>query len=299
MFASFQDRMPWLKLMQRPAFFFPVLSATPYVHPPSPGEQGGATPSRATYLPTAKAVVGVFPAIVQEFTALMAAAPLTFRDTPSDDPALTAGRDPNGWRRLVFLSRGEWNETACSLMPTVCDVLRQDSAIAGQIPPEKVARLNEQGGWKPSPGNAWLNPDVAGGQERHPLDIKPFKSNSGKVIDQTVSVLRLAPGARLLPHCGSTNGRLNIHFGLVIPEGCKLRVADELRDWHVAQPIIFGTHARAAYRSTARRVTCDCAGFPGRAGLGQVAGQALRVCTIMCATVRHRSSRQSAAAREH
>ena len=31
-FTSFQDRMPWLKLMQRPSFFFPLLSATPYVY---------------------------------------------------------------------------------------------------------------------------------------------------------------------------------------------------------------------------------------------------------------------------
>ena len=100
---------------------------------------------------------------------------------------LRTGRDPDGWRRLVFLSRGEWNETACGLMPTVCDVLRRDSAIAGQIPAEKVTQLNAEGGWQPSPSNAWLNTEVAGRNPgRHALDVTPFESNGGKVIDQTV-----------------------------------------------------------------------------------------------------------------
>ena len=66
--------------------------------------------------------------------------------------------------------------------------------------------MNLEGGWKPAPTNAWLDPALATNKERHLFDVEPFNINDGKVIDQTVSVLRLAPGARLLPHCGSTNG---------------------------------------------------------------------------------------------
>ena len=60
-------------------------------YPPSPGEEV-QVPPRDAFLPTVKSVLGVFPAIAKEFADLMAASPLTFHDTPSDDPALTAGQ---------------------------------------------------------------------------------------------------------------------------------------------------------------------------------------------------------------
>ena len=36
----------------------------------------------------------------------------------------------------------------------------------------------------------------------------------GHVPDLEVSILRLSPGAKVIPHTGSSNARLNVHFGL-------------------------------------------------------------------------------------
>lgn len=37
------------------------------------------------------------------------------------------------------------------------------------------------------------------------------------------------PGTHVFPHCGPTNCRLRAHLGLVVPEGTKLRVAQQER----------------------------------------------------------------------
>jgi aspartyl/asparaginyl beta-hydroxylase (cupin superfamily) len=45
----------------------------------------------------------------------------------------------------------------------------------------------------------------------------------------TVFVSRLLPGTHIPAHCGATNTQLTCHFGLVIPEGVEMRVANEVR----------------------------------------------------------------------
>ena len=49
----------------------------------------------------------------------------------------------------------------------------------------------------------------------------------------------ISPGTHLRPHCGSTNGRLTAHFGLVVPEGCSIRCGDEIRTWEEGKVIVF------------------------------------------------------------
>ncbi|MFF8618464.1 aspartyl/asparaginyl beta-hydroxylase domain-containing protein [Streptomyces sp. NPDC015350] len=39
------------------------------------------------------------------------------------------------------------------------------------------------------------------------------------------------PGTHVAPHCGFINVRVRCHLGLVVPEGCAMRVHDETRDW--------------------------------------------------------------------
>ena len=39
----------------------------------------------------------------------------------------------------------------------------------------------------------------------------------------------MKPGVHVWPHCGPTNCRIRAHLGLVIPDGPKIRVADETR----------------------------------------------------------------------
>lgn len=50
----------------------------------------------------------------------------------------------------------------------------------------------------------------------------------------------LAPGTVLRPHCGSTNARLTLHFGVVIPEGdITIRCGTESRKWIEGDSIVF------------------------------------------------------------
>lgn len=49
----------------------------------------------------------------------------------------------------------------------------------------------------------------------------------------------LAPGTHIIPHCGPTNTRLRCHLGLVVPDGCRIRVGDEVRGWEEGRCIVF------------------------------------------------------------
>ena len=49
----------------------------------------------------------------------------------------------------------------------------------------------------------------------------------------------ISPGTHLRPHCGSTNGRLTAHFGLVVPDGCEIRCGEEVRAWEEGKVIVF------------------------------------------------------------
>jgi aspartyl/asparaginyl beta-hydroxylase (cupin superfamily) len=47
------------------------------------------------------------------------------------------------------------------------------------------------------------------------------------------------PGTHLRPHCGTTNTRLRCHLGLIVPEGCSMRVRTEVRPWEEGKCLIF------------------------------------------------------------
>lgn len=51
----------------------------------------------------------------------------------------------------------------------------------------------------------------------------------------------LAPGTVLRPHCGSTNARLTMHFGIVVPSSSQLfvRCGTETRQWQEGKCIVF------------------------------------------------------------
>lgn len=46
-------------------------------------------------------------------------------------------------------------------------------------------------------------------------------------------------GTHVTPHCGTTNTRLRCHLGLVIPEGCRIRVGSEICHWQEGRCLIF------------------------------------------------------------
>jgi len=121
-------------------------------------------------------------------------------------------------------------------MPTLCKILQADKAVSGRISRQTVATINDAGGWKPEP-SVWIEPSVAG--QQLPLDVPTLLDNNGYIPDQVVAILRLAPEAHLLSHIGTSNARLNMHFGLRVPDGAKLRVANETRTWTVGKAIVF------------------------------------------------------------
>lgn len=49
----------------------------------------------------------------------------------------------------------------------------------------------------------------------------------------------LSPGTVLRHHCGSTNARLTLHFGVVIPEGAEITCGAETRTWVEGDSIVF------------------------------------------------------------
>jgi aspartyl/asparaginyl beta-hydroxylase (cupin superfamily) len=49
----------------------------------------------------------------------------------------------------------------------------------------------------------------------------------------------LAPRTHIPPHNGETNARLVAHLPLVVPDGCKLRVGFEEREWKVGEVMVF------------------------------------------------------------
>lgn len=46
---------------------------------------------------------------------------------------------------------------------------------------------------------------------------------------------QLKAGAHILPHTGFVNTRLTCHLPLIVPEGCKFRVGNEVREWRRGQ----------------------------------------------------------------
>lgn len=50
---------------------------------------------------------------------------------------------------------------------------------------------------------------------------------------------RMAPGTHIAPHSGWAENEYRLHLGLVVPDGCRLRVADETRAWQEGKCLIF------------------------------------------------------------
>ena len=50
---------------------------------------------------------------------------------------------------------------------------------------------------------------------------------------------RLSPGTHLSAHCGPSNLRLRCHLGLVVPDGVRIRVGDEVREWRQGECLVF------------------------------------------------------------
>ena len=111
-----------------------------------------------------------------------------------------ADRAPGGgaWSELALFNGRVWNETACNAVPTISHMLRGDSEAANEI--------------CGSPTGLGLGPNMCG-------------------ANVVVTILKLAAGARILPHCGVTNRRLIMQFALRGSDGVEFTVGDETRGY--------------------------------------------------------------------
>jgi ornithine lipid ester-linked acyl 2-hydroxylase len=55
----------------------------------------------------------------------------------------------------------------------------------------------------------------------------------------TAGFSRMAPGTHIKPHEGWVTTVYRAHLGLVVPEGCALRVGEETRQWQEGQTFVF------------------------------------------------------------
>lgn len=83
---------------------------------------------------------------------------------------------------------------------------------------------------------------VPGNVERCPKTMKalegaPLSRAKGRMPSILFSLLR--PGARIPPHTGVVNARLICHLPLIVPEGCGLRVGNEVREWVEGKAFVF------------------------------------------------------------
>jgi aspartate beta-hydroxylase len=49
----------------------------------------------------------------------------------------------------------------------------------------------------------------------------------------------LGPRTHVAAHCGPTNTRLRCHLGIVVPDGCRIRVGSTTRTWEAGRCIVF------------------------------------------------------------
>ena len=107
----------------------------------------------------------------------------------------TSKSGAGGWAEFGPLFDGiSWHEENCKVVPTICNALRNDPSLC-------TARAAVD-----STKNVW---QLCG-------------------ADTVVTLLRLRPGTTILPHCGTTNSRLIMHFALEGAEGIEFTVGGEM-----------------------------------------------------------------------
>jgi aspartate beta-hydroxylase len=115
-----------------------------------------------------------------------------------------------------------------------------DAESAGFLPAHEEASLIGAGTWKRILfwNQGVRNPEALGlfPVLSSVIDSIPEVTTAGVGV---VSLSWLQPGTRLVPHCGSSNGRLRVHFAIKVPEGTGMRVAEEIVTWEEGKCVVF------------------------------------------------------------
>lgn len=104
-----------------------------------------------------------------------------------------------GWAEFGPLFDGiHWDENNCQIVPTICQALKDDPSLCTAV---------------------WDN-------QQESINKTMVSKLCG--ADTVVTILRLRPGTTILPHCGTTNARLILHFALEGANGIEFSVGDEV-----------------------------------------------------------------------
>ena len=83
---------------------------------------------------------------------------------------------------------------------------------------------------------------VAGGHQiPNGLEQCPRTSEILGLLDRIglAGFSKMAAGSHIAPHAGWAANEYRLHLGLVVPDGCRFRVAAETRQWHEGKCLIF------------------------------------------------------------
>lgn len=116
-------------------------------------------------------------------------------------------------------------------------------AVGGLIPADAVRHPNsgnlaEAGDW-----NAYYFHLLGRSYPEHiarcPHTMKVLSEPDGVADSGMCYFSIMGPRTHVAPHCGFINARVRCHLGLVVPDGGRMRVADETRTWSEGRAIVF------------------------------------------------------------
>lgn len=163
------------------------------------------------------------------------------------DDAITEEQGAGGWSEFGPLFDGiRWSEKRCKVIPILCDAIKGYLKATNYHHPlqsqsEICGGGGRGGGGGGSGGNAGIGNigsqvsvdaavSINGEVESSSPSAKDIEDACGS--DTIVTILRLRPGTHILPHCGTTNRRLIMHFALRGADGVRFRVGDDSNDPH-------------------------------------------------------------------
>jgi len=161
----------------------------------------------------------------------------------SGDPKSARDGAGNGgessWSESPLFDGRVWSQPGCAALPTLCRLLQGSSGSdgAGGDGGHGMDGMDEMDGMDgPGAGGNGVEGDDAdgGGVAAEPsLCTAPATASDVNLCGTSIvaSVLRLAPGAAVLPHCGITNRRLTMQFALRGSEGVEVIVGGEARGY--------------------------------------------------------------------
>jgi len=99
-------------------------------------------------------------------------------------------------------------------------------------------KLTDSGAWRElrlfSKGHEFIE-----NSRRCPKTVEVIRSIPSATIAGSVFFAATDPGTHIVPHFAPHNARLRVHLGVHVPEGNRMRVANETRPWREGEAIIF------------------------------------------------------------